>query len=715
MRTALTRRLLIVATLLAITIAGCRRGGGNSTETFAGAPVIFITIDTLRADHLPAYGYKNVETPAIDAFRRDAILYKNAYSHVPMTLPSHVSILTGLLPQEHEVRNNLGFPYDPHKHPPISMMLKSSGYATGAAISAYVLRGATGLSGGFDFYDDSMNTRNNVSVGELSRVGSATAKVAEQWIGERGTSPFFFLFHIFEPHTPYAPIEPFRSRYANPYDGEIATSDAIVGQFIEYLKSAGIYDRALIVLMSDHGEGLGDHGELEHGIFLYREEIHVPLLVKLPKSQRAGESVDRHVQLIDVVPTALKVVGAEVPETLKGMSLLETPNDAAPRRIYSETLFPRIHFGWSELRSLVDARHQYIEAPKPELYDFIADPREQKNVLNDERRVYTQLRDAMAPLRTAATAPTNVDPEEAAKLAALGYIGTVHSDAATGPLRDPKDMIGVLEEMKVAAQHERAHDYRDAIAIYEKLLQENPRFTDVLLRLAILHEELGDLRGAVAYDRKAIETSPELAPGLALTIGNLQLRLGELNDAAGHAQLAMPRAPGAAHLLLARIALAKRDLATAEREAQLAMQDKVRSRDAAVFLAQAWTSAGRVPEALQLLDRVRAETVDAGLGPVEDLEATRADLLARLGRNAEAEEGFRQELTIFPKNRDAYTKLAVLFVSENRLDDARRTLDEMVRANPGKQSMLMAAGTFDAVDLPQDASRWRRAAQSAAR
>ena len=433
--------------------------------------------------------------------------------------------------------------------------------------------------------------------------------------------------------------------------------------------------------------------------------------MKLPKSQRAGEAVDRPVQLVDVVPTALKVVGVDVPKTLGGRSLLDTPADATPRRIYSETLFPRIHFGWSELRSLVDAQHQYIEAPKPELYDFVADPREQKNVLTDERRVYTQLRDAMAPLRTVAAAPTNVDPEDAAKLAALGYIGTVHSGTASGPLRDPKDMIGALEEMKNAAQLEAAHDYRGAITIYEKLLQENPRFTDVWMRLAIIHEEMGDLRGAVNYNRKAIETAPELAPGLALTIGNLQLRLGDLKDAEGHAQLAMARAPGAAHLLLARIAFAKHDVATAEREAKIAMQDNIRGRDAAIFLAQTWTATGRIQEALQLLESVRRQTADAGLGPVQDLEATRADLLARLGNNAEAEAGFRQELALFPKNRDAYTKLAVLYVSENRLDDARKTLDEMVRVNPGRESMLMAAGTFEAVDLPQEAARWRRTAR----
>ena len=250
MPNALKRRLLVVAVLVIAVVAGlavasCRRGE-RATETFTGAPSIFISIDTLRADHLPAYGYRGVETPAIDACRRDAILYRNAYSHVPMTLPSHVSILTGLLPQENEVRNNLGFPYDAQKHPAIPMMLKPSGYTTGAAISAYVLRGATGLSSAFDFYEDSMNSRNNVSVGELSRPGAATEKVAEQWIAKRGASPFFFLLHLFEPHTPYAPEEPFRSRYASAYDGEIATADAVVGQFIDYLKSTGIYDRAAI-------------------------------------------------------------------------------------------------------------------------------------------------------------------------------------------------------------------------------------------------------------------------------------------------------------------------------------------------------------------------------------------------------------------------------------------------------------------------------------
>lgn len=694
--------------------AACGRERSDGSQSFAGAPVIFISIDTLRADHLPAYGYTGVATPAIDAFRRDAILYQNAYSHVPMTLPSHVSLLTGLIPPQHEVRNNLGFPYDPRKHPPVSTMLKPAGYASGAAVSAYVLRGATGLAGGFDFYDDAVNTRNNVSVGELARAGTSTESIAEQWIGPRSQSKFFFLLHLFEPHTPYDPPEPYRSKYASAYDGEIATADAVVGTFVDFLKKSGIYDRALIVLLSDHGEGLGDHGEQEHGIFLYREALHVPLMVKLPKSLRGGELMSSPVQLIDVVPTVLEVAGVTRPKDLQGASLLHSKTGSEAQAIYSESLFARIHFGWSELRSLIDHDHQYIEAPKPELYDLAHDPAERNNLVATDRRRYSQMRDAMVPLRSVAAA-SNVDPEDAAKLAALGYIGTVRTSTGAGPLPDPKDMIGALEVMRAAVQRENAHDWAGAKAIYEQLLRDNPAFTDAWMKLAIADEQLGDLRGAVEAYRKAIAASPELAPGIAVSIGSLQLSLGDTRDAAAHANLAMSRSPGAARLLLARIAMKERNFPAAEREAQLAMAEKVRSSDAAVVLAQVLTAEGKVEEALALLNGVKGQTEGAGLGPVENLESARADLLARLGKNGEAEAGFRRELAAFPANRDAYSKLTLLYVSEGRLADARKTVEEMVRTNPGRQSMIVAAGIFEAVELPADAARWRAAASRPAR
>ncbi|HEX7192896.1 MAG TPA: sulfatase, partial [Thermoanaerobaculia bacterium] len=478
--------------ILALLAFACAR---HESRTFAHAPVILISIDTLRADHLPAYGYKNVDTPAIDAFRRDAILFENAYSHVPMTLPSHVALLTGLLPPGNGVRNNLGYTLDTRAHPAVSNLLAQGGYATGAAVSAYVLRGPTGLAGGFQTYDDVIPARAGVAVGDLSLPGNQTIAIAQQWISAHRSQPFFYFVHLFEPHTPYEPIEPFKSRYSSAYDGEIATADAYVGAFLEWLRQQKIYDDALIVLLSDHGEGLGDHGEQEHGVLLYRETLHVPLLIKLPHAQNAGASVREPVQLIDVAPTILSAVGSAVPKSMTGASLLGAIPSS--RSIYSETFLPRIHLGWSELRSLVNDRFHYIDAPRPELYDVVSDPGEKTSIVDQQRRAFTQLRAAMEPYRTAAAAPSNVDPEEAARLAALGYIGSVRKQNPTGPLPNPVDHIGELERMKDATRLEQSNGVAGALKVYQSLTTTNPRFTDAWLREAAAYEALGDLPKAI--------------------------------------------------------------------------------------------------------------------------------------------------------------------------------------------------------------------------
>src|SRR5205085_5797379 len=264
-----------------------------------------------------------------------------------------------------------------------------------------------------------------------------TASIAEQWIAQQGDRPFFFLLHLFEPHSPYTPPEPYKSRYASPYDGEIAAADAIVGQFIDDLKQKRIYDRAVIVLMSDHGEGLDEHGEPEHGIFLYREELHVPLMLKLPDNDRANRSVSQPVGLIDIFPTIAALTGVTPPANLRGQSLLAP---AEHRSLYAETLYPRIHLGWSDLRSLIDDGHHYIKAPRPELYDFPRDPAERDNILERERRTYAAMRQQLDAYGSEMQAPSNIDPEEAKKLAALGYLSA--TTQASGELPDPKDRIG---------------------------------------------------------------------------------------------------------------------------------------------------------------------------------------------------------------------------------------------------------------------------------
>src|SRR6202521_757107 len=283
-----TTVLLFAMSLVA---AGCGRapGGASAAGTWKDAPIVLISIDTLRSDHLPAYGYRRVETPAIDALRRDAVLFTRAYSHVPLTLPSHCSILSGRLPGDHGVRDNVGYHFDAATHQSLPMVLKQAGYATGGAVSAYVLRVETGISRGFDFWDSQVAMQFSAGLAQSRRPGQETARLALDWLHGVAGRPFFLFLHLYEPHSPYTPPEPFASRYKDsPYDGEIANADAVVGGVLAELRRLGVYERAVGVLLSDHGEGLGEHGEAENGMLLYRTTLQVPLLLKLPGARRGG-------------------------------------------------------------------------------------------------------------------------------------------------------------------------------------------------------------------------------------------------------------------------------------------------------------------------------------------------------------------------------------------------------------------------------------------
>src|SRR6476660_1095609 len=340
-------------------------------------PIIVISVDTLRADHLPAYGYTKVKTPAIDALAADGAVFERAYSHAPQTLPAHASILSGQLPFETGGRDNVGFTVKTGERL-LPQMLRERGFTTGGVVSAYVLRKETGIGQGFDFFDGDMPPGSpELSVGQVQRDGGASERIAEHWLDSIGTSRAFLFLHLYEPHKPYAPPERF-AQYA-PYDGEIAYTDEIVGRLVKYLKSHQLYDRSTIVLLSDHGEGLGDHGEQEHGLFIYDEAIHVPLLIKQEGNAGGGRRVADLVQHIDLVPTILDLVKAPAAGALHGRSLkplLDGTGSMPGRQVYSEALYAHAHFGWSELATLTDGRYQYVRAPREELYDLARDPYE---------------------------------------------------------------------------------------------------------------------------------------------------------------------------------------------------------------------------------------------------------------------------------------------------------------------------------------------------
>jgi choline-sulfatase len=675
----LRTRLLCVAMLVAL-VAGCRDREGRTGEGAAeGAPVIVISIDTLRADHLPAYGYKEIRTPHIDALRADSILFENAYTHVPLTLPSHVAMLTGTLPPENGVRNNIGFRFDAAKHETIPALLKKKGYATGAAISAYVLRGTTGLRAAFDDYDDNIAVREGAAVGSLQRDGRETAAIAKRWIdGHRG-KPFFYMLHLFEPHSPYEPS----------YDGEIVKTDAIVGDFLAHLKTAGIYDDAVIVLMSDHGEGLGDHGEDEHGIFLYREAIRIPLLLKLPAKQRANTSVARAAQLIDVLPTVASVTGAELPAAARGTSLLA--EKAEPRHIYSETVYPRIHLGWSDLRSLTDERFHYIEGPSPELYDVASDPAERTNVLKDQRRTFAAMRTALEAIPRGSLAPSSVDPEEAKKLAALGYLSGGSSDAG-GPLPDPKERIGDLVAMRQAGELVKQKRYAPAIARLREVVAASPRFTDAWTLLGQALSESGAVEEAITAYRRVVELAPSLSPEIGLSLAGLYLGSNRFDEAAAHARLGEAINPGGANLLLGRVALRQRKPEVALRHANLAGAQPAHRLQAAVLAAQALASQGpqSFAHALAGLDQVKQQAK----APVPMLELARGDILARMNRLDEAERAFLEEIRHFPNQREAYSSLTIVYWIRGDEARARRTMESLVRVSPSADSRRFAAGVF---------------------
>src|SRR5947208_4869450 len=396
-------------------------------------PIILVSIDTLRADHLPAYGYKRVATPALDALAADGVVFERAYAHAPQTLPAHAALLSGQLPFENGIRDNVGFIVKPGLRL-LPQMLRDRGFTTGGVVSSYVLRKDTGIAQGFDFFDGEMPASSpELSIGQVRRDGTESEKIAEHWLDTIGTARAFLFLHLYEPHKPYAPPERFAQ--LDPYDGEIAYADEIVGRLVRYLKSHQLYDRSTVIVLSDHGEGLGDHGEQEHGLFVYDEAIHVPLIVKQESNVGAGRRVADLVQHIDIVPTILDLVKAPVPGTLRGRSLkplLDGTGHLSPPAVYSEALYARYHFGWSELTAVTDERYRYIQAPHEELYDLARDPKERENLAGDRAPARAALRGALDRVAAGATiqAPAAVSADARERLQALGYVGA-QIDAST--------------------------------------------------------------------------------------------------------------------------------------------------------------------------------------------------------------------------------------------------------------------------------------------
>ncbi len=668
-------------------------------------PIIVISIDTLRADHLPAYGYKKVRTPAIDALAADGVVFERAYSHAPQTLPAHAALLSGQLPFETGVRDNVGFTIKSGERL-LPQMLRDRGFSTGGIVSAYVLRKETGIAQGFDFFDGEMPPSSpELSIGQVQRDGGDSEKIAERWLGTIGTSRAFLFLHLYEPHKPYAPPERFAAY--EPYDGEIAYADEIVGRLVRYLKSHQLYDRSTVILLSDHGEGLGDHGEQEHGLFVYDEAIHVPLIVKQESNVGAGRRVADVVQHIDLAPTILDLVKAPGTSGLRGRSLkpaLEGTGRLPELSVYSEALYARYHFGWSDLTALTADRYRYIKAPREELYDLQRDPRERDNIAVERPQARLALRGALdrvaadAPIQT----PSPIPADARDRLQALGYVGA-RADVAMPPpgesLADPKDKRDVLERYRAAVDFAGAHKWPQAIALVQQILHDEPEMADVWSQLAVFATRIDRFDQAVDAYKHYIALKPQ-DPTAYLGAAAALLKLRKLEEAREHAQLAAEVAPAtdrraraSAHEMLAKIALARHDTDAAREEAGLA-RDADPTLPLPIYIdARLLYDQGKYADALPLFEAAIAELKKSTL-QITELHFYAADTLGRLERYEEAEAEFLEELTYFPQNTRARAGLAMVYQATEQPEAAARVVAEMTRITPTPDSFALAARLY---------------------
>lgn len=493
----------------------------------AEAPnIILVTVDTTRADRMGFLGSNRGVTPNLDGLARQGIVFEYAYSQAPLTPVSHATIFTGTYPQFHTVRD-FGHPL-PSLLPYVPEILQKSGYHTAAFIGSLILdpkaNMAPGFDRGFDYFDAGFHQKHGPGEDRyhsIERRGGDVVAHAIAWIKKNPTPPFFIWVHLYDPHAPYEPPAPFDSKFKDPYDGEIAYADASLGKLFEYLRQRGLYDRALITVMSDHGESLGAHGESMHGIFLYDETIRVPLLFKLPGKLFAGRRVASQVRLVDVAPTLLNMLNLPLPRTVQGESLVgrikSAQKSTSDLPAYAETEYPHRAFGWSALRSMRTGKYLFVRAPKRELYDQAGDPTAEHNLASSSPAVSDTLqsqlddfRDKTASFHGDAQKPA-LSSQQSENLAALGYAGSAPVGASPDPLKgdDPKDKIQVsnlLHEGMIAVEDGR---YRQAIPMLQQVLSESPLISAAQLQLGVALARVRRFNEAIPVLQKAVQMIPD--------------------------------------------------------------------------------------------------------------------------------------------------------------------------------------------------------------
>jgi arylsulfatase A-like enzyme/Tfp pilus assembly protein PilF len=663
----------------------------------AGAPpnILLITIDTLRADRVGAYGAQDVGTPWLDRIAREGLRFDAAYATVPLTLPSHVSMLSGLLPAAHTVRTNDGFRV-PDGVPLVAEALRGTGYDTAAIVGAYVVRAGTGLGRGFNHYDDAVGPG-----GE--RRGSEVSALARAWLAKPRSRPWFLWLHFFDPHLQYDPPEPYRSRYAGrPYEGEIAFTDAQVGELMTFLESGRLLNRTAMIVAADHGESLGDHEEQSHGALLYDGAVRVPMLVRLPAAADAGRTIAEPVSAVEVAATIRDLAGLSAGRP-EGLRARLDPQSPAPPPALSETLYLKMLLGWAPLYSLRDDRYKVIDGPEPELYDLRADPLERQNLAASdgaraERLIAVLRREVSRASQAVAPAARADDPEARRVLASLGYIGTPGSlpPLETPARSTPKNRLALWGRIERALALSHRAEHVKAAAIFEDVLREDPDNVLALKFLGARALEVGDLARAVTLNERVVASGLHVADALS----NLALafdRLGRKTEALDAAAKAIAIAPDHAAARYNRAAVLAGMGRVAEAQQDLAHVIKIEPNHPGAKALEARLRAAPVPTDLASAAR-SLEAAIAADPKNPELYIQLGIVRARAGDMLEAQGAFEQALALNPQATDALERLGALLHRMGKRREARARFEAVLAREAARRAPKLSLAILDLED-----------------
>ena len=506
--------------------------------------VIFITIDTLRADHVGCYGHKQVGTPHIDELARQGTRFTRAYTPVPITLPAHSSLFTGAFPVATGMHDFSGNKL-PESMTTLAEALRDNGYSTAAFLGSAVLDSRFGLNQGFETYFDhfDFSRLDEAHLDQMERRGDLVVDEVLNWLKTNPRRPIFLWVHLYDPHDPYTPPEPYASRYrGRPYDGEIAFADAQLGRLMKFLKDDAHVENSVFVLAGDHGEGLGEHGERTHGFFVYNSTLHVPLIIRIPGA--GPRVIDDEVSLVDVMPTLLQALKLPIPSTVQGRSLLSgvmSRQMSGTSNLVAENYLPLLHFRWSQLRAFQSRGLKFIDVPRPELYDTRSDPGELKNLFDTRRshandlrnRLYGLLRRFTPSGGGAAAEKEMTDPALLERLRSLGYVAVsagTFAEASGEALPDPKDRIQVYELVSAAMSDGQHGRYQESLRKLQQAEKVETNSVTINYLAALNYYRLRDYSQAIERFKATLRLNPSM-PLATFYLGLAQVQSGEMEDA----------------------------------------------------------------------------------------------------------------------------------------------------------------------------------------